>query len=251
MITRVPRDLSNMEITAKDETIRLEEGDWLRVLKALYGYRKSPKLWRTPFFQVLQNLKSVALKCLETEPAMCADMNSKVILVIHVDDVLMLGDFKKCLEILEEIKKTIMIREMGRASKAGDHVDFVGKPIMLVTDGFKIQSCMKVIDATINDAKVANTKHIDTPAVNYTKAQLEGAEELDEEGVYEYKSLLGKAMYVAWDRPDIQYATVMASRGGARPTNIDVMRVKRIARYLAHRKSLWWHFAVKDYHHEI
>ena len=56
---------------------------------------------------------------------------------------------------------------------------------------------MKVIDAVIKDAKVENTKHIDTPAVSYTRVQLEGAEELDEEGVHEYRSLLGKAMYVA------------------------------------------------------
>ncbi len=97
------------------------------------------------------------------------DMALKVMIVIHVDDVLMQGDFKKCLEILEEIKKTIMIREMGRASKVGDHVDFVGKPKILMTDGFKIQGCMKVIEATTKDATVANTKHIDTPAMNYAQ----------------------------------------------------------------------------------
>jgi hypothetical protein len=251
IITRIPKDMNGLEVMIGGVKTTLHEGDWLDVVKALYGYRKSPKLWQQHFFKTLQNLKCASLKCLESEPALCVDLAVKVMRVIHVDDVLMLGDFKKCLEILEEIKKTIMIREMGRASKAGDHVDFVGKPIILVTDGFKIQGCMKVIDATINDAKVANTKHIDTPAVNYTKGQLEGAEELDKEGVHEYRSLLGKAMYVAWDRPDIQYATVTASRGGARPTNIDVMRVKRISRYLAHRKSLWWHFAVKDFHHEI
>ncbi len=73
---------------------------------------------------------------------------------------------------------------------------------------------------------------------SYTRGQFEGAEELDEEGVHEYRSLLGKAMFVAWGRPGIQNTTVMASRGGAKPTNIDVMRVKHIARYLAHRKSL-------------
>ena len=80
-------------------------------------------------------------------------MALKVMLVIHVDDVLMLGDFKKCLEILEEIKRTIVIRETGRASKVGDSLDFVGKPVILVQDSFKIQGCVKVIDATIKDRR--------------------------------------------------------------------------------------------------
>ena len=245
VITRVPRDLNNMEITAKDETIRLEEGDWLRVLKALYGYRKSPKLWQTPFFQVLQNLKSVALKCLETEPAMCADMNSKVIVVIHVDDVLMLGNVERCDLAMNELKTKIKIHETGRGEKTGDTLTFVGKLLTLTDVGYLIQGSKKVIDATIETARVEKSKKVDTPLVAYTHGQQEAAEELDREGVHEYRSLLGKEMYVAWDRPDIQYATNVAARSCARPTTMDMMRVKRIARYLAHRRELLWCFEAK------
>ena len=42
---------------------------------------------------------------------MCVDMALRVIIVIHVDDILMLGDFEKCLEILEEIRQSIMMRD--------------------------------------------------------------------------------------------------------------------------------------------
>ena len=82
----------------------------MQVVKALYGYRKSPKLWQQHFFKTLQGLKRASLKCLEEEPALCTDMMLRVIIVIHVDDILMLGNFEKCLEILDEIKQTILIR---------------------------------------------------------------------------------------------------------------------------------------------
>ena len=90
------------------------------MIKALYGYRKSPKLWLQHFFKILQGLKSASLKCLEAEPALCVNMALRVISVIHADDILMLGDFEKCLEILEEIKQSIMMRETGRAAKLGE-----------------------------------------------------------------------------------------------------------------------------------
>ena len=128
-----------------------------------------------------------------------------------------------------------------------ERVDFVGKPVMVTKHAFKIQVFQKVAEAAIRDAKVEQSKHVDTAAVAYNKTQLDGAEELDQEGVHYFRSLLGKLMYIAWDRPDIQFATVTTARAGSTPSTIDLMRAKRVARYLAHRKSLWWKYEVKEF----
>ncbi len=90
----------------------------------------------------------------------------------------------------------------------------------------------------MKDATVEHSKHADTATVTYDKKQLQNAETLDQEGVYSYRSLLRKLMYIAWDRPDIQFATVTAARAGSTPTMIDMMRVTRIAGYLNHRRTL-------------
>ena len=111
IVTRIPKDLDNLETVVNNMKTTLQEGDWLEVINVLYGCRKSPKLWQQHFFKTLQGLKSASLKCLEAEPALCVDMALRVIIVIHVDDILMLGDFEKCLEILEEIKQSIMMRD--------------------------------------------------------------------------------------------------------------------------------------------
>ena len=57
------------------------------MMRALYGYRRSPQLWQKHFFATLYNMKNASLKCLEVEPALCADMALQMVLIIHVDDV--------------------------------------------------------------------------------------------------------------------------------------------------------------------
>ncbi len=75
IITRVPKELDGMKIkNGGDEETVLYEGMWLIVLKALYGYRNSPKLWQANFLKVLMELKCVNLMCLKSEPVMLADM---------------------------------------------------------------------------------------------------------------------------------------------------------------------------------
>ncbi len=42
------------------------------------------------------------------------------------------------MQILEEIKIRGVMHETGRATKTGDEVEFVGKKITLIQDGFEI-----------------------------------------------------------------------------------------------------------------
>ncbi len=49
IITRIPKDMGGLKMTVNSEFISLQEGGWLLVLKALYGYRKSSKLWQMYF----------------------------------------------------------------------------------------------------------------------------------------------------------------------------------------------------------
>ncbi len=54
-------------------------------------------------------------------------------------------------------------------------------------------------------------------------------------------------MYIAWDRPDIQFAAGMTGRAGPTPSTIDMMRVERMVRYLSHRRTMWWNFEVSSF----
>ncbi len=194
IITREPKELDGVKIKKGDDETVLYEGMWLIVLKALYGYRKSPKLLQAHFLKVLMELTCVNLMCLKSEPFMFVDMKSKVVGIVHVDDALLLGSASRCLRILEEIKIQVVMRETGRATKTGDEVEFVGKKIIMMQDGFEIQGSLKVVESIIKDAKVSQCKSVDTPVVRFTTGQRETAAELDPDSAHHYRTVLGKLM---------------------------------------------------------
>ncbi|CAE8582362.1 unnamed protein product [Polarella glacialis] len=79
---------------------------------------------------------------------------------------------------------------------------------------------------------------VTVPAVNYTDKQREEATELpeqpegDEPSGSNYRRGGGQVMYIAHDRPDLQFAAKEVARAMAKPTSLDVTKLKRIARYL-------------------
>jgi hypothetical protein len=60
IIARAPKDLGGVQVEHTGRRLNSKEGDWLDVVKALHGYRRSPKLWQLPFFKVTQNVKCLA-----------------------------------------------------------------------------------------------------------------------------------------------------------------------------------------------
>ena len=60
-----------------------------------------------------------------------------------------------------------------------------------------------------------------------------GGDYLEESDSKAYRSIVARCNYLAADRPDIQYATRICSRGMAHPNKEDWRRLKRPGRYLA------------------
>jgi hypothetical protein len=92
IITRVPKAMNGLTIKIEEKEIVMYKGLELIVLKALYGYRKSPKLWQAHFLKVLM----VNFQCLKLEPVMFVDMKSRVVGIVH-DNVLFLCQADLCL----------------------------------------------------------------------------------------------------------------------------------------------------------
>ena len=86
IITRVPPDLDGMQIKTESGVVTLRVGDWMLVVKALYGYRKAPQLWQKFLFTTVKECKKVNMTCLSSEPAMSVDMKNRILMTTHVDD---------------------------------------------------------------------------------------------------------------------------------------------------------------------
>ena len=76
---------------------------------------------------------------------------------------------------------------------------------------------------------------METPGVVEHKLNLDNTdenEELPKDLITLYRGAAARCNFLGLDRPDIQYAAKEVSRGMAKPTTADLMRLKRLARYL-------------------
>ena len=61
-----------------------------------------------------------------------------------------------------------------------------------------------------------------------------------------YRAGAARCNFLGLDRPDIQYAAKEVSRGMARPTNRDLLRLKRLIRYLISHPRLVFEYQFRS-----
>ena len=58
-----------------------------------------------------------------------------------------------------------------------------------------------------------------------------------------YRRVTGRRVYVAGQRPDAQQAVKELARGMSSPTDVRLLRLKRVTRYLVKKRVSIWEFA--------
>ncbi len=76
----------------------LLEGMLLIVRKALYGYRKSPRLYQDWFVNETEKLR---IRRSRIDPSVFWKENSSILMLVHVDDIMLTGQ-------MEEIEKLFL-----------------------------------------------------------------------------------------------------------------------------------------------
>ena len=90
----------------------LKEDEVWKLNKALYGYRKAPKLWHQHLVSVLESLNYHPLL---TDPSCFRnDETNTNIFRSHVDDGLMFGPKNEVLKLVELLSKQVLMRITGR-----------------------------------------------------------------------------------------------------------------------------------------
>ena len=102
----------------------LKEDEVWKLNKALYGYRKAPKLWHQHFVSVLESLNYHPLL---TDPSCFQNDETNTNIFVHVDDGLMFGPKCEVLNLVELLSKQVLMRITGRMEKTGDKNYFLGR----------------------------------------------------------------------------------------------------------------------------
>ena len=229
--TRIAADLDGLVVrlqSGKEHTLR--GGDLMWVLRALYGYRRSPRLWQDWMSAVLVN--DVGFYRSVVEPSVFWHHQRLVILVMHVDDLLIAGQQIEVTWCFESIAKHMILKKVGSLIAPGDETIYLGKKIRRTETGFELETNPALIKSYIEACGVTGGRGVDTPSVKYDQRQEAEAEELNAEQHTAFRSRLGKLLMIAADRIDVQFTANKISRHAARPTTLDEWRLKHVARYL-------------------
>ena len=90
------------------------------------------------------------------------------------------------------------------------------------------------------------SKSVTTPGVKAKVSPIDG-DDLQSDEASVYKSVCMRGMFMAQDRPDLQYASKETSRSMARPTVQSIATLKRTDRYLKNTPRVAWVFKRQTY----
>ena len=112
----------------------------------------------------------------------------------------------------------------------------MGRCIRWEDDGITIEGENKYIDQMAEDWDMQKCSPVSSPGTFEDKREDGGETELTPEKAYKYRKAAAMGNYMSQDRPDIRFAAKEVSRGMAKPTERDVVKLKRLIRYLIHNK---------------
>jgi hypothetical protein len=151
----------------------------------------------------------------------CIFYKDDIVVCIHVDDMFIIGMNNEVIQsLIKELSKTYTLKWE------------TAKWIL----GFciKQEKEMSTLDQHVYISKIldqygmADSKPVRTPSIQY---DYNGEYDLDLK--YPYRDVIGSLLYLArGSRPDIMHSVAVASQHVQNPTVQDVVRVKRILRYL-------------------
>ena len=217
--------------------------------RVLPGQRDGSLLWHEDFVKFLGNN---SLKMVENEAYPAQPKVTDCLMLVHIDDILIVGSRKTVLEELipsPQAKYTVSIEIM---SGPGDEVAFLKRTRQLLEDGRMIirihpkhldQLCKLLhLSKRLQNKRSPGHSEIETP---------DNTEELNQHDASVYRSCNGILLYLSPDLPQCQYMIRYLSTSASKPTSKAMVVLKHLVGYMAGHSdqyvSLKWKGLLRDY----
>ena len=204
-----------------------QSGKVWKLLKALYGLRKSPILW---FNELVSFLQTLGFEYCPDEPCILINKETNLILFLYVDDLLVIAQ-PEYLQQVNEFKAAVHskygIKDLGEAiSFLNIRIlrDIKAKKLWICQDGYIDKLCVKFgIDQSMRTA---------TPLISsYHPQPFEGQATIQQ--ISEMQEKVGSILYAAVvTRPDISFAASQLSQFAMNPSFEHLRYVNRVLSYL-------------------
>jgi hypothetical protein len=208
-----------------------------RLGKALYGLKQVAQAWHA---KLKSSLSTIGFTIALADPCLYSDVmyiyitsfvGKRVYLLVHVDDVLIVGHAPDVVHVKNELAKLFDVRDLGDADA------FLGLEIVRdLAQGTLWLGQSKYIQDVLKTYNMHNSVSRVSP--------LDANQQFNADGdvlanSVPYSSAIGSLLYLAvCTRPDIAHAVNMLARFVCAPKQQHWQAVKGVMRYLAGTKSL-------------
>ncbi|WZY94101.1 hypothetical protein YC2023_066430 [Brassica napus] len=205
----------------------VKPGNVLRLKKAIYGLKQSPRAW---YHKLSTTLNGRGFRKSELDHTLFTLTTPAgiVVLLVYVDDIVITGSDKVGIKETKEFLKSVFdIKDLGEMKY------FLGIELCRSEEGLFISQRKYILDL-LKEAGAYGGKTAKMPMEDGYKAPREG--ELEDSKVFHdpklYRKLVGKLIYLTITRPDICFAVNQVSQHMQAPREHHWRMVERVLMYL-------------------
>ena len=210
-----------------------DEGKCGELQFSMYGTRDAAMNWSDTYAQHLQQLgfeRGIASPCLFWH----AEKRLKTL--VHGDDCVTAGPkdsllwMKKQLERKFEIKTKIL----GPGPGEEKSITILNRILEWTHEGISYEADARHAEQIVRELGMCKAKEVVTPGIREDEPTEEERQETPLEGAAaaQYRAITARANYLALDRPGLGFAVKELTRRMAVPAEHDVVKLKRVGRYL-------------------
>ena len=186
--------------------------------------RTSPRIFQQEFAGKLQKHDIVRSKA---DPQVFFGKDGSLY-AVHYDLIYTGSNLEKMRTIISSEFKAKHAGEIGNKWQK-----FLGRWYRWATDHFEVMIPTAYMTGIIEDLGLENCKPVATPSVMQAVSTTTTSPFLNEAAHARYRRVVGKLIWTLQERPDLTQAVTSCARAVQTPTEMDMIRLKRIGRYLA------------------
>jgi hypothetical protein len=203
-------------------------------LKAVYGLQISPRAFQEDLAVRLQSLGFQ--RCGPDAQLYFGTSSSEfegVLMSIHVDDFLTTCPRDKKDQLVKRLQEQLKITP-GPELRGSAWVKYLGREYRGVHDGLLVRIPLPYLQGILKDLGLQRCRSVATPGVA-TSSSTRAAPEvnLSAHDCAVYRCVCGKLLWILGERPEVRFAVKEACRAVSKPTQADMIALKRIGRYIA------------------
>ena len=195
-------------------------------VSAFPGLKGAPRAWDSYSVKVLTN--SMQMKQSQYDGCLFYRFEQERIeekAGRDIDDFLVTGPEPNVERFLEQARDKLNMKDVVRLYNTGDEGRLLAMNLRKLDNGYSLQGKPLVIHRIATALGMENAKTSPIPETINEKAQ-------DPSEARNFRTCVGKAMYLSHHRPDIQHSVNTLSRSMRNPTVLEMRRLKKLTRHL-------------------